>query len=187
MTVVTSDLRQLSLHAAVIRRTLHDGNSTRHPKSHYLDFVIDEQRLADQIPLARGLATPLNRAWLPSVEGAVLELLGERPGAGLDNGRIPLFVCGECGDLGCGAVTVALDMDQDRITWSQFAWENGFEPAEPIENTPTSLVFAAADYNKVFASAYGRVADLPYDALEHEGRKFLWPWQWGWRLPKDGQ
>ena len=30
-----------------------------------------------------------------------------------------------------------------------------------------------------------RVAAFPFDELAHEGRTLLWPWQWGWRLPKD--
>lgn len=184
---MTKDVAQLALSEGTLRRTVFDGNVARHPESHYLDFVIDGQRLAHRLPVARGMATPLNRAWLPSVENAVLELLGKRPTAGLEAGRVSLFVCGECGDLGCGAVTAALDMDPDRITWRQFAWENGYEPAEPIENAPASIAFGTADYEKVLGSAYRAVADLPYDELAHHGRKFLWPWQWGWRLPKDGQ
>jgi hypothetical protein len=187
LAVVTMEVAQLVLNDAVLRRTIYDGNVTRYPESHYLDFVIDGQRLRDRLLVAPDMTTLLNRAWLPSVESAVLELLGKRPTAGLDAGRVFLFVCGECGDLGCGAVTAALDVDSDRITWSQFAWESGYEPAEPIDSAPDSLAFGAADYEKVFASAYGRVAALPYDELAHQGRKFLWPWQWGWRLPKDGQ
>ena len=185
--VVTTEVAQLALHDAVLRRTIYDESVARHPESHYLDFMIDGQRLADRLMVAPDMTTLLNRAWLPSVEGAVLELLGQRPAEGLDTGRVFLFVCGECGDLGCGAVTAALDVDPDRTTWSQFAWEGGYEPAEPIENAPDSLAFGTPDYEKLFASAYGRVAALPHEEPAHQGRKFLWPWQWGWRLPKDGQ
>jgi hypothetical protein len=24
---------------------------------------------------------------------------------------------------------------------------------------------------------------MPYDELAHRGKRFLWPWEWGWRLP----
>ena len=137
-------MAQLALNDAVLRRTICDGNVTRHPKPHYLDFLIDGQRLAHRRTVAPDMTTPLNRAWLPS-ESADLKLLGEFSTAGLDAGRVFLFVCGACGDLGCGEVTAALEVDPDRITWSRFAWENGFEPAEVIEDAPDSIAFGAAD------------------------------------------
>ena len=182
---VTTAVSQLALRAAVLRRTFTDGMVTRPPESHYLDFVIDGQPLADQLSVARGMATPLNRAWLPSVERTIWELRGKRSTDGLDAGRVFLFVCGECGDLACGAVTAALRVGPDTISWSQFAWEDGHEQAEPIEDAPDLLSFAPADYQEVFAGAHARVAALPYDELAHQGRRFLWPWQWGWRLPQN--
>lgn len=182
---MTTDLSLLTLEQAVLRRTLLDGNVTKRPESHYLAFMVDGQNLMQRLPVGRGLVTPLNRAWLPSVNGAIEELLGKRPTDGLDAGRVALFVCGECGDLACGAVTATLRVEHDRVTWSDFAWDNGYEPAEPIENAPDSVAFATADYAEVIAGAEERVAALPYDELAHQGRKFLWPWQWGWRLPKD--
>ena len=184
---MTKEVSQFALRTAVLRRTLHDGKVTRRPESHYLDFVVDGQPLVHQLPVARGMVTPLNRVWLPSVESAILELLGQRPTDGLGAGRVSLFVCGECGDLGCGAVTATLQVESDRITWSQFGWENNYEPAEPIENAPDFLSFAAPHYEAILAGAHERVAALPYDELAHHGRKFLWPWQWGWRLPKNDQ
>ncbi len=63
------------------------------------------------------LVTDLNRAWLPeSVAPAVETLLGRRPGPDLTVGRIPLLVCGECGDLACGTVTAALDVGATEVT-----------------------------------------------------------------------
>jgi hypothetical protein len=39
-------------------------------------------------------------------------LLGTRPSP-LPGGRVPLYVCSACGDLGCGAVTMVVDRDRD--------------------------------------------------------------------------
>jgi len=39
------------------------------------------------------------------------------------------------------------------------------------------------DFERVFSSAPERLSGMPYDELAHRGRGFLWPWQWGWRLP----
>lgn len=179
------DASLLALEPAVLRRVFHDGNVTRHPESHYLDFVVDGRSLTEQIALARGLVTPINRAWLPTVKDAIAELQGTRPADGLTPGRIALYVCGDCGDLGCGAVTATLNVDTCKISWTDFAWDNGYEPTDPIKDSPSAVHFTAENYAAVLATAEGRVADLPYDELAHEGRKFLWPWQWGWRLPKD--
>src|SRR5262245_28285138 len=37
--------------------------------------------------------------------------------------RVAMYVCPECGDLGCGAVTVAVNREAEAITWSDFRWE----------------------------------------------------------------
>lgn len=182
---MTTGVSLLILQQAVLRRSLADGNVTRYPESHYLDYAIDGQILTERLPVARGMVTPLNRAWLPTVNGAIEELLGRRRTEGLNPGRVALFVCGECGNLGCGAVTANLVVEDDRVSWSHFAWDNGYEPTDPIENAPDSIAFARADYTDVFAGAEERIAAFPYDELAHVGRKFLWPWQWGWRLSKD--
>jgi hypothetical protein len=174
----------LTLEPAVLRRTFIDGNVTRHPESHYLDWVVDGQSLHERIPLARGLTTALNRAWLPTVVDAIEELHARRQAEGLGPDRIALYVCGECGDLGCGAVTATLTAASDTITWSDFAWDNGHEATDPIADAPAILTFTAKTYADAFKDAEARVAAMPYDPLAHEGRRFLWPWQWGWRLPK---
>jgi hypothetical protein len=138
--------------------------------------VIDGDALTRRLRVARGMVTAelrLASVWLPSVESAVRELLGIRPTDGLDTGRVYLFVCGECGDLACGAVTATLQGRPDRITWSQFHWENSYEPAEPIEQSPDSISFDTADYEDVFAGAHGQVAALPYDEIAHRGRTLL--------------
>jgi hypothetical protein len=42
------------------------------------------------------------------------------------NDRVMLLVCPECGDLGCGAITAALHLEGDTITWSEFRHENNY-------------------------------------------------------------
>jgi hypothetical protein len=50
--------------------------------------------------------------------------------------RVALFVCPECGDLGCGAVTTAIDRQDAVVTWSDFRWEvNWFDPHDPDSST----------------------------------------------------
>ena len=45
------------------------------------------------------------------------------------------------------------------------------------------LVFDRTDYQACLERSVDRLAEMPYDELAHTGRPYLWPRQWGWRLP----
>ena len=182
---MTSKLATLRLDPGVVNGVLHDGNITRYPASNFLDFVIDDRSLRS-VAWTPGpdLVTELNRPWLPSVPDAVDRLLGRRPSEHLAAGRVPLLVCGSCGDLGCGQLTAALDIADAKVSWSDFLWEDGMSELRPVEHLHERLTFDRTRYEAVFADAYERVAAFPYDELAHHGRRFLWPWQWGWKLPR---
>jgi hypothetical protein len=45
-----------------------------------------------------------------------------------------LYVCPECGDLGCGALTAKVGRDGDYIVWSDFAFETGLDVDPPDLN-----------------------------------------------------
>ena len=36
-------------------------------------------------------------------------------------------MCAECGDLGCGAITVSIKRADDRVVWCDFGYENTYE------------------------------------------------------------
>jgi hypothetical protein len=42
----------------------------------------------------------------------------------LASGRVPLYVCPRCGDLGCGAIAVRVARDADSYVWTDFAVED---------------------------------------------------------------
>jgi hypothetical protein len=176
----------LRLEPAVVTRRFLDGTITRHPESHFLDLVIDDRPLrhiAGQP--AQDLVTELNRPWLPQVGQAVDRLAGRRPADSLPRGRAALLVCPDDGDVECGQLTTALHTTATEVTWSDFRWEGGPYEPDPTEHLTEPISFDRAQYEAALADAYERVAELPYDELAHHGRRFLWPWQWGWRLPRD--
>lgn len=92
---------------------------------HQVEFKIDRLVLRKHWGLDEGTVSALTR---PEV-GKQLCL---RAATEFPTGRVPLFVC-VCGDLQCGAVTVRITQDGDRIRWAEFgreaplAWEG--EPA----------------------------------------------------------
>lgn len=93
------------------------------------------------------------------------------------------MVCGECGDLACGAVTASLQMDSDSVSWRDFLWEDGIAEPCPAAGAPEEITFSRDNYETTLYDAYDRVAALPYDEPTTNERKVLWPWRWGRRLP----
>ena len=41
--------------------------------------------------------------------------------------RYALYVCPECGDLGCGAVTAIIERVDDTVVWRDFGYENNYQ------------------------------------------------------------
>jgi hypothetical protein len=178
-------LDRLELVPDQVELRIYDGNITRRPVSHFLDLVVNGQSL---IPLLKGggnYVTNLNRAWVPAViPKHVAVMLGRQQEPDLEPGRVPLIVCAMDGDIGCGAVTAALSITPETASWSDFRWENGTGQFDVPEGLPDVLTFDRRQYEQEFEQAVSRVSELPYDKAEHTRRGFLWPWQWGWRLPR---
>lgn len=89
-----------------------------------------------------------------------------------------------CGDLGCGAITVRLTITPQPVTWTDFAWENDYDDKPVPQRSGLTFVFDHDAYLTTVKSSRLRVAAFPYDRLAHHGRDVLWPWQWGWQLPR---
>jgi hypothetical protein len=116
-----------------------------------LDFVVDDQPLsavvADQISCL-GWFVPDENA------KAVRRLLLEEP-ADLPDNRRTLYVCPECGDIGCGAVSLVVEGVGNKITWRDFGYQNDYEAivhAEGFEDVGP-FVFNRREYEKVIKQA----------------------------------
>jgi hypothetical protein len=48
--------------------------------------------------------------------------------------RVALYVCPECGDFACGAITVLLSRSDGVVHWSDFAYENGDDSETKLSN-----------------------------------------------------
>jgi len=84
---------------------------------------------------------------------AVDQLLGIR-GSSLASGRVPVLVCEECGDLACGAIAVRIERDGTLVTWTDWAYENGYESAQELgwPTVPKHFHFELAAYERAFAN-----------------------------------
>ena len=113
------------LHLKLVRR-IRSGGGGKTERS-FLDFVLDGSSLFDVME-ARGhdCITPLGWGDRALEAATVRRLRLEEPPL-LEGKREPVFVCAECGDLGCGAVTAQISASKGLVQWSDFAWENTWE------------------------------------------------------------
>lgn len=71
------------------------------------------------------------------------------------DGRVSVYVCPECGELGCGAVTVCLEVRDQIVHWSGWRYENdhdetwafnlAFLPSASFERAPYTAALTWAD------------------------------------------
>ena len=88
------------------------------------DFVIDGQSLAKQV--GGDIVGALGWGDQPGEAHTVEKLLG-RAAPDLAPDRVSLYVCPECGDLGCGAVTASLARQGELVIWRDFAWQRDWD------------------------------------------------------------
>jgi hypothetical protein len=50
-----------------------------------------------------------------------------------ERGGVLLYICPECGDIGCGAYSARITRTESGYTWEDFAYENGYEEPRTIE------------------------------------------------------
>ena len=124
----------------------------------YWDFSIDGtplvrllRRLEESWPTAGPLDAEhipvLVHTWPTGMSPAVIVLLGEQPSE-LPNGRAPLYVCPQCGDLGCGALTAEVARTDDAVTWRDFGWDVADAlDEEPVRLAGGPFVFAREQYD----------------------------------------
>ncbi|MGW6129037.1 hypothetical protein ACWFNE_03320 [Cellulomonas sp. NPDC055163] len=123
-----------------------------------------ERGVLDNVPV-------LVHSWPVGMTDDVLVLLGQRPPE-LASGRVPIFVCAACGDLGCGAVTAAVDWTADTVVWRDFGWDVNYETEQDDEHDPVyagPLIFDRAEYEtelQRFVDTFSEVrASLPVPSL----------------------
>jgi hypothetical protein len=120
--------RKLSTLEFIVRRrpSLKSPSGTLQTERNYLDFVLDGQSLTER--MRYDLVSVLCKEWaLEEREKSVARLLLEEAADFLD-GRRSLYVCAECGDIGCGAVSIVIEQSERTVLWRDFGYQNNYEP-----------------------------------------------------------
>ncbi len=142
------------LDVVIARRPyLRFPNGTYQSGRTYVDFLVDGKSLAAAIKL--DLVSVLTAEWdVSERQKSIRRLLLEEP-ADFPENRRSLFVCAECGDLGCGAVSLVIDLSTDAVTWRDFGYENNYEPQVHHEGLESlgPFVFGLDSYRRSLQNA----------------------------------
>ncbi|WP_091240688.1 hypothetical protein [Aquimonas voraii] len=68
------------------------------------------------------------------------------------SGRVLLYICPECGDIGCGAYAARISEGPFGYMWESFAYENGYEEPRIIEGFGP-LLFERGAYGSAIRQA----------------------------------
>jgi hypothetical protein len=120
----------------------------------YLDFVVDGASMHDRLKQTDHV-TPLG-CWSADAELQSIRQLLAGGAAESPGGRVPLYVCGECGDLECGAVTALVERTANGFVWRNFKFGNGRDDSDWYPGVGPFL-FDATAYAQVLN---GRAAAL---------------------------
>lgn len=116
----------------------------------FLDFVIDGESLSEKI--SGDLISSLG--WfLPQENEKAVNQIMLKEDSDLPDNRYILYVCPECGDVGCGAITAVIERENDNIVWRDLGFQNNYETEiRPIENIG-SFIFERAQYRNALRTA----------------------------------
>jgi len=107
------------------------AGSTNQQRRRFYDYTINGTPLRSMIDPGDNVGL---FGWLPrESEAEFARWLLMREPSKLRSGRVPIYICPECGDIGCGAYSVYVRQNDDCFTWDSFAYENGYEEPQIID------------------------------------------------------
>jgi hypothetical protein len=72
----------------------------------------------------------------------------------LDSGRAMIYVCPECGEIDCGAITANIKDFGDRIIWDDFGYETGYGGLTETYDQLKAIEFERTSYFSAFSKIY---------------------------------
>ena len=122
----------------------------------WFDFCIDGKSLRPRLRF-RDNSWAEHRGLLGRFDGKTDNIVSEELRTGrsttLESGRVPLYVCPICADVGCGAVTTRITKSGDTVVWDDFTHETGIDdvyPPYPL-NPRIKFQFDASSYEALFS------------------------------------
>ena len=115
----------------------------------FLDFVIDEVTLSSRFNV--DFISPFGWFDADEQEASIARLLTKSP-PDAPHGRTTLYICPECGDPGCGAVTLLVERGPGVIIWKDFGFEDTYEDVVHTEGFESigPFTFDGKQYHELF-------------------------------------
>jgi|SRR5207302_3831138 len=104
----------------------HDGGSFKSQRT-FLDLVVNGSSLWERLGKPHDMVSVLCVDYAETETLKAVNRLLLNSEADLPNDKRSLFVCAECGDLGCGAITVSVKRVNEKVVWCDFGYENNYE------------------------------------------------------------
>lgn len=126
---------------------------------HFLDFVVNGNSLWERVGERHDLVSILCREFaIEETRRAALRLLLTEK-ADFPGDRRSLFICSECGDLACGAISAVVDKEGDCIVWQAFGYENTYESDVRLNDYADvgPFRFDAVTYQRLLSQALDRL------------------------------
>jgi hypothetical protein len=123
-----------------------DGSKTERVS---VDFLVGGTSLLAQLLKADGSHGDFMGCFVQGFSAENLRKLAQLASAleaDTEDGRYLLYVCPECGDIGCGAYGAKLKLTESTAEWYDFTYENGYEAGRPVAEIGP-FVFARSEYN----------------------------------------
>lgn len=116
------------------------------------DFIVDGQPLSELV----GDQVSCLGWFVPEENAKAARRLLLKDPADLPNNRRTLYVCPECGDIGCGVVSLVVERAGDKIIWRDFGYENNYEGIIHAEGFAGvgPFRFDRAEYEEAFGQAF---------------------------------
>lgn len=98
-------------------------------KRTFLDFVVDGVSLYEKIGRRSDLISTI---WIDppmaiNEQRRAIRRLLKLDAGDLPGDRVSLYICPECGELGCGSISLHIQIAAEQITWYDFGYENSYE------------------------------------------------------------
>jgi hypothetical protein len=140
------------MHSIAIQHMKREGQSdTNGSKTERvsIDFVVESESLLAQLLKADGGHRDFMGCFVQGFAAENLKKKAQLASAlqpDTEEGRYLLYLCPECGDIGCGAYGAKLRQTETTMEWYDFAYENGYEPGRLLAAVGP-FIFARGEYS----------------------------------------
>ena len=107
-----------------IKRILESDKKRSVESKSFYDILIDNKSIFDELESDENNACILGFYNDKNLNIDIVNQFLKTKDSELQTGRIMLLVCRECGDIGCGSITLEIQKNEDSYVWKNFAHEN---------------------------------------------------------------